>query len=487
MKRIPYHEKLDGCLAGWPRRFFLALVLWTASLAHAGDGLPVALSRALARANIPTHSVSVFVQDVSRPFPTLNYRADQSMNPASVIKLLTTYAALELLGPAYQWKTEIYTDAGIHGDALPGNLIIKGYGDPSLSLENLWSMLHSLRQQNIRVVRGDLVIDNSFFNVMAADPAAFDNEPLRPYNVQPDALLINFKTLSLRLMPDSASQQIRIVPEHDLPKLEIVNALFLDGASCNNWRDRLNPVVTEDQDSATLTIYGNFSLECGEKMLLVSLFDHPRYNYGSFKQLWQELGGSISGGVRLDRLPQDAQLLLVRESRALAEVVRDINKNSNNVMARNLLLTISAELGGAPGTVENATALLNQWLALKGLHFPELVLENGAGLSRIERISAKHLGQLLLAAYHSPVMSEFMASLPIAAVDGTMQNRLKNQAIAGSAHIKTGALDGVKTMAGYVLDRKGRQQVVVFMINHGNSNYGQAAQDTLLEWVYSRP
>ncbi|MBL8488981.1 MAG: D-alanyl-D-alanine carboxypeptidase, partial [Rhodocyclaceae bacterium] len=169
----------------------------------------------------------------------------------------------------------------------------------------------------------------------------------------------------------------------------------------------------------------------------------------------------------------------------LADVVRDINKFSNNVMARQLFLTLGAN-GGGPATADRAEAAIKAWLEAKNLRMPELVLENGSGLSRRERMSADSLARLLAAAWKSPVMPEFISSLPLTAVDGTMQRRLKTNAVAGQAHIKTGTLEGVKTMAGYVLDRAGRRQIVVLLVNHPNAAAAQPAQDALLQWVYER-
>jgi len=155
-------------------------------------------------------------------------------------------------------------------------------------------------------------------------------------------------------------------------------------------------------------------------------------------------------------------------------------------MARQLYLTLGAEGAGEPATLEKADRVIRDWLATKGLSFPEMVLENGSGLSRVERISAQHLGQLLLASFRSPVMPEFIASLPLAAMDGTMKKRLADADVAGQAHIKTGSLTGVRSIAGFMLDAQGRRWVVVSIVNHSNAASAQGAQDALLSWLYQR-
>jgi D-alanyl-D-alanine carboxypeptidase/D-alanyl-D-alanine-endopeptidase (penicillin-binding protein 4) len=168
-------------------------------------------------------------------------------------------------------------------------------------------------------------------------------------------------------------------------------------------------------------------------------------------------------------------------------VVREINKWSNNLMARQLLLTLGAEKIGIPATEIKGTAALNAWLTDRGTKFDELVVENGSGLSRIERISAEHLGKMLVSTYNSPVMPELMASLPILALDGTIKKRLNDSQSNGRAHLKTGSLDGVSAIAGYVLDANNHRHVLVMLVNHPKAAASKYAQDALIEWVHQQP
>ena len=195
---------------------------------------------------------------------------------------------------------------------------------------------------------------------------------------------------------------------------------------------------------------------------------------------------ALLAGVREAALPAAMKPFASIESPTLAEIVRDINKFSNNVMARQLFLTLGAELLKLPGRSDRSAQVVQSWLAEKKLAFPELVLENGSGLSRQERISAEHMGSLLLEAWRSAVMPELMSSLPLVAYDGTMRRRLRFESIAGQAHIKTGSLHDARTLAGYVLDQRGQRHVVVLFINHANAAAAQPAQDALLQWVYQR-
>ncbi len=466
-------------------RFLLCcLLLFTPALAAADHSasprLPEAVARALSAANIPASAVALLVQGAASSRPSLSINADLPLNPGSVMKLLTTYAALDLLGPAYTWKTEAWIDGVLSNGVLEGNLTLKGGGDPKLSFEQFWLLLRNLRARGLREIRGDLVLDRSLFN--SAESAPFDDRPLRPYNVTPDALLLNFKTLRLQFLPTPGQDSIAVFAEPRPAGLAIANLIRPSQDGCGDWQAGLATELSDDR----LTLSGSYPVACGEKSLSLGVLSHPLFVLGVFRQLWQELGGSFPGRLRDGTAPADARLVSSIASPSLAEVVRDINKFSNNVMARQLFLTLGAEAVHGAASPADAERAVRAWLARKQLNFPELVLENGSGLSRRERLSAGSLARLLALAWASPLMPEFVASLPLAAVDGTMKKRLRQNGAAGQAHIKTGSLDGVKTIAGYVQDREGKWQIVVFLINHANAAAAQEAQDALLQWVYQR-
>jgi D-alanyl-D-alanine carboxypeptidase/D-alanyl-D-alanine-endopeptidase (penicillin-binding protein 4) len=466
----------------------LPLFQWLAP-AHAQEAerLPVPVARALKAAKVPSSAVALVVQDVGARLPRASFNADRPMNPASVMKLLTTYAALELLGPAYTWKTEAYVSGPLAAGVLEGDLVLKGGGDPKLGFEQFWLLLRQLRARGLREIRGDLVLDRGRFAAEPHDPARFDSEPLRPYNVGPDALLLNHKAIRLAFAPDAAAQAVTVHAEPAPSQLDVVNLLTLAEGGCGpDWYEAIRMDLAHTGAAARLILTGRYPAACGEKQRHVAVLDHPQYVVGVFRQLWGELGGTLSGGVREGAVPAGATLLARAESPPLAEVVREINKYSNNVMARQLYLTLGAESARQPARAADAEAALRAWLAQKALAMPELVIENGSGLSRAGRVSAENLARLLAAAFASPVMPEFLASLPLAGVDGTMKKRLNGNGVAGQAHVKTGYLEGVRALAGYVLDRRGRRVIVVFLANHPNSAATKAAQDALLGCAYER-
>jgi D-alanyl-D-alanine carboxypeptidase/D-alanyl-D-alanine-endopeptidase (penicillin-binding protein 4) len=460
------------------------LVAWAPRVQAQVSRLPEPVARALAHAGIPESATAFYVHEISAERPLLAVGAERVLNPASTIKLVTSYAALELLGPAFQWVTEAHIEGVLDGTVLKGDLVLKGRGDPKLTLENFWLLLRNLRSRGLADIRGDLVLDRSYFAPTNHDPARFDDQPVRPYNTGPDALLVNFKAVRLFFVPDSESRLVRIVVEPPLPQVQIINRVALVDGPCGDWVNRLKVDAQGGSAAARLTFRGRYAASCGERERSYSVLAHAHYVLGLFRELWRELGGTFTGTVRDGTASPDARFIAAVASPALSEVVRDMNKFSNNVMARQLYLTLGAEAFGEPGTEGKSERVIREWLAGKGLAVPELVLENGSGLSRSERISARNLGLLLLASFKSPVMPEFLASLPLTAVDGTMKKRLGDAGVAGQAHIKTGSLTGVRAIAGYVLDARGRRLVVVSIVNHANAVNAEAAQDALLDWVH---
>lgn len=441
--------------------------------------LPLPVSDALKRAKIPLSSVSIVVQQSDSNKPLIALNAKQAMNPASTMKLLTTVSALDILGPAYQWKTEVYLDGKLENGVLQGDLVFKGYGDPKLTIEKFWLWLSELRQRGLREIRGDIVLDHSFFEAADNDPAKFDNDPTRPYNVGPNALLLNFNALRLRLFQNGKLADALIEPE--LFGYTIKNQITtIAQKPCGgdiNYKPRL--------ESRNIVLEGAIPVDCGEMDDYFSILPHDEYFLAVFSALWKELGGTFQGKFREGGVQINQPPFATHFSSPLSEVIRDINKYSNNTMARQLFLTLGTT-AGLPGSIERSTKAVSHWLDRQGFDFPELVLENGAGLSRSERISALHMANLLRHSARSPFAAELEASLPILGVDGTVRKRFKDSELAGQAHLKTGTLEGVKSLAGYVHAQNGKQWVVVFIINHPNAAFGQPAQDALLAWLRKR-
>ena len=446
--------------------------------------LPRGLASALAARNIAPENVSVFVEDLDAGKTLLEFNADTPRNPASSIKLLTTLAALDSLGPAYRWKTEVYFLGPLEDGVLKGDLAIKGYGDPFLVTERFWTMLRELRQQGLRRIAGNLVIDDSYFDVPQHDAGAFDNAPLRAYNVEPNALMLNLKVVNYLFSPRTEDNRVNLVVDPELENLRVVNKLKLVNGSCRGYQRGI--AVTANEDVDTVTFSGKFPNGCESYRMGRTALDHNRYAYGLFKHLWTEVGGEFDGELKKGQLAEGFEPALVFDSQPLSEVITLLNKHSNNVMARQLVYTLGAETMGPPGTDKSGRQAIFDWLGKNGLNFPEMVLENGSGLSRESRISARHMGDLLRFGYRSRYMPEFLSSLSLAGMDGTLSRRYRGESLMGMAHAKTGSLEDVSALAGYIQTQSGRRLSVVIMLNHSDVHRGpgEEAQTALLKWLY---
>jgi len=410
--------------------------------------------------------------------PRLSLSAQTPVNPASLMKLVTTSAALDLLGPAFVWRTPVYVDGVVREGTLQGHVYVRGSGDPRLVVERLWLMLRRLQGLGIQKIQGDIVLDHSAFEVGPRDAGGFDGEPLRPYNATPDALLLNFKSVLVQLVPDRHANLARIHVEPPLAGVQFPPSVPLSTEACTDYRSGLR---ADWSDPTRIKFAGNFPASCGEKTWPVAYSAPTQYAARAVWGMWQHLGGQLSGTVRDGSVPPTLLPAFTVESTPLAETIRDINKFSNNVMAQQLFLTLSQQQRGV-GSFEASREVVQRWWRERVGGEPPVV-DNGSGLSRDERISAEGLGRLLQVAWGSAGMSELMSSLPITGLDGTLK-RSKTQAVA---HLKTGSLRDVAGVAGYVDTASGKRWVLVAILNHPNANAARPALDALTDWAAQQP
>ncbi len=465
--------------------------------------LPKAIAEALARAQVPASSLALWVQPVDAPAPAWGLNADAGMNPASVFKLATTAAAFDLLGPAWTWKTPVLFTGPVRNGVLKGSLVIRGSGDPSLVLERVWLLLRQVRAAGVREIRGDIVLDHGAFAPLARSPADFDGAPAEPYNVLPDALLLNYKSVTLGFAPDPAGRVARVVADPPLAGVAADATLPLVRGACDDWRTKLK-LATDDP---TGWHFGaGYPASCGARTWPVAFADPASYDARMIESMWGEVGGKLKGRVRDGDSPPDATLAFEAVSPALVDVVRDINKYSNNVMAEQVFLTLGAQAGiAAPAaagptpdtgaalpapapsgvTADQARAALAQWLHTRlGPVADDIVIANGSGLARETRISARALASLLQWIWRSPVMPELMSSLPLNGIDGTLRH---SGALPGRAHLKTGSMRDVIAIAGYVLADSGRRYVLVAIVNEARAAAARPALDAAIDWVAHDP
>ncbi len=467
-------------------KFFLVLVFLLPSVLYAQQALPIPIKNALQYRRVPEHTLSVYVESLDTGEVMLSWNDAEPRNPASVEKMLTTLVALDMLGPAYTWKTDVYLLGEVTDGVLDGDLLLKGHGDPYLVTERFWQLLRRIHRLGISTISGDLLIDDSHFDIGNYDPAAFDREPLRAYNVAPNAMLTNFKVVRYYFEPDVASSGVKVQLEPPLDNLLIVNQLRVTNGSCRGYQRGIT--ITPNEDVSRITFSGRFPSGCESYSMDRTVLSHNEFTYGLFRSLWQESGGRIAGKWKNVIAQEDLEPVFSFESLPLSDIIAKVNKHSNNVMARQLLYTLGAETFGPPGTEATGRKVVRQWLATKEMDFAELRLDNGAGLSRESRMTARHLADLLRYAYESTYMPEYLSSLSLSGVDGTMSRRFKNGVLTGMAHMKTGSLDHVSSIAGYFQARSGNRYIVVMLHNHTDIHRGpgEEVQEALLRWLVEK-
>jgi D-alanyl-D-alanine carboxypeptidase/D-alanyl-D-alanine-endopeptidase (penicillin-binding protein 4) len=476
---------------------FAASLLLAAPCAHAQ--LPEPVARTLRAAGLPDTALSALVLRGDQTL--VSHLADRPMHPASTIKIVTTLVALERLGPTFRGRTELRTTAPQRGDTLDGDLVLRGGADADLTTDVLASMLRTLREAGIRRIGGRLVVDRQLFNPARPDLglAPFDEYPDAYYNVAPDALLVNKNLLQLDIR--STNNRVRVQMQ---PAMENVRAgadMKLVDTDCASWEAGWKTPDTRPQPDGAMevTLHGTFPKNCTVNYR-IGVLDHQAYVDRLVRRLWRDLGGVIDGETVEAATPPAARLLAEHVSRTLPQLIYDTNKPSDNVLARTLFLSLGAlepdpVLGSRPQAGLNGPTLLRADQAVRahpvahGIDDTGLVLENGSGLSRIARIKPTQMAAVLQAGLKSDWAPEFLSSLPIVAVDGTMRHRLGASPAAGHARMKTGSLNGVHAIVGYVPDASGRQCVVVAMV--GSDGVGMAPArgvlDALVDWVARLP
>ena len=448
------------------------------------EDLPPATRAALTRHGVPDSAVSIVVRDVATGNNLLGLNAALPRSPASTMKVLPTWAALDLLGPAYAWKTRALADAPVAKGVLKGNLYLQGGGDPLLTIERWWGFVNDLRQTGLRVIEGDIVVDQTRFTAPGERPEDFDGKFWRTYNVLPDALLVNWQSSDFTVRPADSGDGIDITVQPFPEGLVVENRLTLASGRCVGRNNQVSYAI-EPARPDRVVVNGRLSSSCGPQSQRLAIMDPAQYAYGTFVTLWRQAGGQFRGGLLRAPTPPAARLLLTHESEPLSEIVRVTNKYSSNMMARSLVLAVAAEMNGTPATAASGEQTIVGWLKTRGLEFPELVIANGSGLSREARISADSMAKLLVGARQSRYAPEFLTSLSLGGLDGTLEKRFQDVDDPSRIRMKTGSLRDVSCIAGYVIGRTGKAYAVVVFVNHpgAQNGVGEPIHASIVDWV----
>lgn len=470
----------------WARGSLVSLMMLVPLTTLAQSGLPAELAASWAKTKLPESALSVVVQEVGGP-RLFQVSPEVPRNPASVMKLVTTYAAISRLGPNYVWNTDFMIDSSARisdQGVLSGPVYLRAGGDPSMMVQDLWRLMREMRFRGIREI-SDIVVDRSIFGDVTIDPADFDGAGDRPYNASPDAFMVGFGAIRLVFMPDPAKRLWKAFVDPAIPGIEIDGNIEWTDSKCPG-----SPNISTDSTFVNgiirFRVSGKAAGSCGEFDIYRLGFSQQEYAARLLKTMWEEVGGKMTGVVKSGMVPAGAITVSSHQSPPLSEVIRLINKRSNNVMTRVLLLTLGAEAGRRPATIQSSVEVATSVLARQGLDMKGLVLDNGSGLSRIGLVSADSLAKMLNAAWMSPVMPEYVSSFAILGMDGTARNRLRDPSTQSLAHVKTGALRDVRSIAGYVWGASGKRYIVISMVNHERAHDARSFENALISWLTTK-
>lgn len=468
---------------------------------------------------IPLDRVNMKIDETAGdPMPILAVNADKRISPASTAKLVTTLVALDRLGINFRWKTDFYADRLPDNQGKIQTLWIRGGGDPTLVVEDFALEIHRLMGHGVRHIEGNIVVDRSHFSLPKGDPAAFDGRASRPYNLLPDPAIINYRNLSFEMTPVPGKDYARIVTLPVMAGVTVPQTIALKKkGGCGNWKEAIGyRMETLKNGEKRVRFNGALPRACGPRNFNVIAFDENEYIERLFRTLWEKEGGTWNGKVISGTVPQTGVTLSQqRLSPSLADTVRLVNKWSNNLIARHIFLSLgnvviaeeerqerdkqstsdskkeNSDNGVLSGSLpyrrslmlEDARQVITEWMQDNGIDPTVTYIDNGSGLSRETKTTAKAMAQLLAAGWKSPAMSDFMASLPVSGVDGTMARR---KVAVRYGHFKTGFLSDVRSVGGYVLARNGRRYAV-FASVHGTKNMpgGTVFLDNVIQWVFN--
>ncbi len=466
------------------RCWLLAAVLALAGCAT--TTVPDPVQAALDKAGLPADSLGFVLQPLDGSRPALQRRAADAMAPASTMKLVTATVALDKLGINQRGRTELLAASAPVDGVIGGPLILRGGADPDLDWPALWWLLRQLRESGVREIRGGLVVDRTLFKPTRFDVGLppFDESPEFDYNVIPDALHLNGSLLDFELQAAANGVAARTLPA--LPGLSVdASAMTLSDRLCKDWDEDWKPAAVQPAgDGWALKLQGAFPAGCHQRAPL-QIVDRQWLVTHAVRQLWAELGGTLGAGDVEAAAPADAVVLATHRGRPLAEVLRGVMKRSDNALIRLIYLQLGAQAAkGDEPTLVAAERVVRGWLAGHGVDAAALVLDNGSGLSRSERVSPALLAGVLRAGQRGAQAPELLGTLPIAGLDGTLSRRLKDSPASGQARLKTGTLRDAVGLAGFVPDAGGRPWVFVALLNHPEAaRKGRPVLDALVNWV----
>ena len=456
------------------------------------DLLPLSIRERLHETGLAMDGFGLHIQALDGAPAVLSWQAGRPFVLASTSKLITSMAALDLLGPGYRWRTRAYLSGPLSNGRLLGDLVIRGGGDASLTSHDLMVWFQQLREQGLQEIWGDIILNREAFSLRPQDLLSTPEPSAdRPHHVRPDALALDAGVVSVAVQSDSGGRaNIQVTPP--MRDVKLINALGRGGACVANavYRD------VEGTPQPQLQINGQWSARCGAQQIRFSPVSMRDLGLRGIEGLWLQAGGVLRGRVveHSESSPVPWQMTETHSaapapfsehaSEPLSTLLIDMNKRSDNLVARHLMLSLAPDFPNRPATANAAQMRVREWLTRKGIRKEWAGLDTGSGLSRQEKATPQAMVHLLSRAARSPQGKLLLKSLPIAGVDGTLESRLRGGAAEGQAWLKTGTLLDTRGLAGYVRTRSGRMLGVCLLANHAeNVAAATPALDACVEWA----
>ena len=457
------------------------LILWYFALSLYLYALPSGIEAQIKKSGISKKDISIYIKEVGaggRVIASLN--ADKTRTPASVIKVLATYAAVLKLGFDYRWPTQFYTTGALKNGVLRGDLFVKGFGDPTLSAKDLESIVASIKAKGIRKITGNIVIDRSYFDVGSKNNSGFDQHTYSPYNAMPDAMMFNERVSTICVTPNKNDVRKKYVDG----SYKIRNRLQRVNKPCRGRYSWPAVKIDKSQTMPEVILQGKISKRCGKRNICKVITKPYKSFYYALRDALKKSGIKVVGTMRLRKISSNANILFTHYSKSLEKIVSKTAKKSNNLYARHLLLLLGAKVYGAPATTDKGRKAVEYILRSKGaLSRGTLKIDNGSGLSRSAKMSAKILADMYDNAY-GHYGQRWMNTLSIAGVDGTIKKRFRGTVVKNHAWMKTGTLKRVKNIGGYVKSKQGRLYTVVILVNTNQGRWKAAKlQNDIMIWL----
>ena len=428
------------------------------------DGL-ASVDALIKKHQIPENKLSIILEDSESGERLISINPSTTRSPGSVTKIFTAFAALDLLGEAYQWRTDAFIEKENNNKEIVDHLLIRGGGDPSFSLKDLEELILNIRAKGIREIRDDIYFDQTFFRQRKKSTAKFDKSPLRPYNTMHSSLIVNSNKIDLSFNLNEQTGKPDITPLFLPIGIEIENNLSVGSGKCKDFRSKVTFDEKFRKQTLTILINGVYPAQCKNLDHDLAITRTEHYFFGVFKKLWLNSGGTINGYYKKKNKSNKHVLVAHVFSEELSTALEMMLKESDNLTARNIFLSLPEF--SKRKELRNSRKLLYGSMKENNIHWHfRNIIDNGSGLSRVTRIKAESVMSLIQEIDQGTKFSSIKSMLPISGVDGTLKNIYQSKLLRGQLRLKTGTLNGVRCLAGFITTKSGNEYRFVFMHNN---------------------